>query len=56
MKTLVSSLGDYIILYSLIIFLYLNKYILKNVIKWIGNAVISHFMYYATFFKWSTLK
>lgn len=38
MKTLVTSLGDYIILYSLIMFVYLNKYFLKILLS--GLAVL----------------
>ena len=45
MKTLVTSLGDYVILYSLTIFVYSNKDFLKNIIKQFGNGIISHFMY-----------
>ena len=43
MKTLVTSVGDYVILYSLIIFVYSNKDFLKKIIKQFGKGIISSF-------------
>lgn len=42
MQTLVTSVGDYVILYSLIT---LAFSVFLKIIEQFGNAIISHFMY-----------